>query len=292
MKRSTLLIAMLAMALTLPQPLAAQQRAPQNAVAEKKTPEVYPETKAQPEQTLRASVQITELGLMRTLLILTEEAKDLQKLISQRLVDVDFRVFPSVKVVPATLSSADMRRVGDENKADLVLVADVQTRVKNKMGEFQVCEGEATIQIFSPVSGELLVAQTNRVSGVRHVDPREANRSAREGALDMASREAIPKALEKAHKMIVHIAKIKGVRDNQQLLVIKEHLAKMEGVYHVRQITFDAGTQTAELEIIGAPRGEEFWRAWLEKMPRTQITVTMAPRASKPSGIPAWFPKR
>lgn len=292
MSTTTLRSAILAVALALAQPLLGQQRPAQTALAEKKAPDVYPDTKAQPEQILRASVQITELGLMRTLLILTEEAKDLQKLISQRLTDVDFRVFPSVKVVPATLSSADMRRVGDENKADLVLVADVQTRAKNKLGEFQIFEGEATIQIFSPVSGELLVVQTNRSLGARHVDPGEAARSAREGALDRASREAIPKALEKAHKMIVHIAKVRGVRDNQQLLVIKEHIARMEGVYHVRQITFDAGAQIAELEIIGSPKGEEFWRAWLEKMPRTQITVTLTPRSSKPGGIPAWFPKR
>lgn len=262
-----------------------------------KPPGVFPETAAKPDTEIRAAVQITEIGCMRTLLILTREAKDLEKLIAQRLTDVDFRVFPSAQIVGEAVTAAQMRQLGQENLADLVLTASVTTRVKNKFGEFQINEGEATVQISNPVSGELLTTQTSRVLGERNVDALEAERSSREKALDMAVREAIAKGLEKAHKNIVHIATITSVKDNNQLLVIKEYIAKMEGVYHVRQITFDQAAGVAELEIIGSPKGEEFWRAWLEKMPRAIITVTVkapAPRKPRPapvapSNYPAWF---
>ena len=268
-----------------------------SATAAEKPKAPHPETAARPGAEIRASVQVTEIGCMRTLLVLTRDAKDLEKLIAQRLSDVDFRVFPSAQIVGEAVSAAQMRQIGQENLADLVLTADVTTRVKNKFGEFQLNEGEATVQIFSPVSGELLTTQTSRVTGERNVDPVEAERSAREKALDTAVRKAIAKGLEKAHKNIVHTATITSVKDNNQLLVIKEHIAKMEGVYHVRQISFDAATGVAQLEIIGSPKAEEFWRAWLEKMPRAIITVTVkspAPQKPRPKGTvapsyPAWF---
>lgn len=265
--------------------------------AEQKTKEIYPEPKQESEKSLKTAVQITEVGLMRTLVVLSEDAKDLEKLVHQRLSDVDFRVFASARVVKEPLSAAAMRRLRDEPTADMVLIADVKTRQKSALGEFRIFEGEATVQISSPVSGELLISQTNRVSGVRHVDEVEAIRSARERALDMATREAIPKALEKAHKMVVHTARVTSVGDEKHLLAIKEHIARMEGVYHVREISFDPAKKVAELEIIASPKAEEFWRAWLAKIPRTEIIVTLAPKTSKSSkaqgnGIPAWFPSK
>src|SRR5262249_50806888 len=149
-----------------------------------------------------------------TLLLLTKDAEPYQKLIAQRLTDVDFRVFPSAATVPKAPSAAEMRKLGDENLADLVLSGDVTTREKGKFGEFQLFEGEATVEIYSPVSGELMVTQTSRVTGTRNIDPVEAKRSAAEKAVDMATREAIAKGLEKAHKFIVHNATITGVKDN------------------------------------------------------------------------------
>jgi hypothetical protein len=259
--------------------------------AEQKTKEIYPEAKQESEKSLKTAVQITEVGLMRTLVVLSEEAKDLEKMVHQRLSDVDFRVFPSARIVKDPLSAAAMRRFRDEVTADMVLIADVKTREKSALGESKIFEGEATVQISSPVSGELVISQTNRVNGVRHVDELEAIRSARERALDMATREAIPKALEKAHKMVVHTARVTSVGDEKHLLAIKEHIARMEGVYHVRGISFDPGKKVAELEIISSPKAEEFWRAWLAKIPRTEIVVTLAQKPAKPqgSGIPAWF---
>ena len=106
--------------------------------------------------------------------------------------------------------------------------------------------------------------------------------------IDMAVREAIEKGLEKAHKNIVHLATITNVKDNNRLLVVKEHIAKMDGVYHVRQISFDTATHVAELEIIASPKAHEFWRAWLEKLPLTIVTEvkTLAPRKPRPASAP------
>jgi hypothetical protein len=95
--------------------------------------------------------------------------------------------------------------------------------------------------------------------------------------------------------MVVHTARVTSVGDEKHLLAIKEHIARMDGVYHVREISFDPGKKVAELEIIASPKAEEFWRAWLAKIPRTEIVVTLAPKAAKPqgNGIPAWFsPKK
>jgi len=252
---------------------------------------IYSESSPKPEENIRVNVQISEIGLMRTLLILTDSAKDMEKLVAQRLTEVDFRVFPSANIVTRTPTAAEMRQVGTENKADLVLLADVKTRLKSQFGDFQLHEGEATVQISSPVSGETLISRTIRVTGERNVDPLEAERSARERALDAATKEAITKGLEKLQKMIVHVATITGVRDNNQLLIIKEHLAKMQGVYAVRQIAFDPVKQVAQLEIIGAPKSEEFWRAWLERMPRARVTVSLPSghRERNPESYPTWF---
>jgi hypothetical protein len=287
--RTALLAAMLALASAAP--------AAEKQKSGDKPPAVFPETQAKPDSEVRVQVQITEIGCMRTLLVLTPEAKDLEKLVAQRLTDVDFRVFPSAQIVGGAVSAEKMLEIGKENRADLVLMAGVTTRVKNKFGEFQINEGEATVLISNPRTGELLTTQTSRVLGERNLDAVDAERSSREKALDMAVREAIEKGLEKAHKNIVHLATITNVKDNSRLLVVKEHIAKMDGVYHVRQISFDAAAGVAELEIIASPKAEEFWRAWLEKLPRTIITVTVKPPAPRkprpaspaPSSYPSWY---
>lgn len=254
--------------------------------------EIYPDKKVPSEEQMKMDVQITELGSMRTLLLLDPKALPLEKLIAQRLTEVDFRVFPSAKGVESRLSSAQMREIGVENKADLVLYATAEDRLKNSMGDFQIFEGEATIQIFSPVSGEMMVSQTNRAVGTRSVDAVDAERSAVEKAVDEATREAINRGLSKVQKILVHRAIIKDVKDNDRVLVIINYLQKMQGIYHVRQLSFDPKTHVAELEILGAPRSESEWRAYLDRMPRTRITV----KVKSSSGVrrekkqyPSWF---
>jgi hypothetical protein len=49
-----------------------------------------------------------------------------------------------------------------------------------------------------------------------------------------------------------------------------EYTAKLKGVYHVRQMTYDKATGLAVIEIIGAPQTESFWRAYLNNLPKRE----------------------
>src|SRR5262245_17298636 len=79
--------------------------------------EIYPEKSVRSEDQMKIGIQITELGCMRTLLLLDPRALPAEKLIAQRLTEVDFRVFPSARGVEDRVSSAQMREIGTENKA-------------------------------------------------------------------------------------------------------------------------------------------------------------------------------
>ena len=107
------------------------------------------------------------------------------------------------------------------------------------MGDFQLFEGEATVQIFSPLSGEMMVSYTSRGTGTRSVDALDAERSAVEKALDDATKVAISRGLQKSRKILVHRAIVKDVKDQDRLLTIMNYMASMKGVYHVRQLSFD-----------------------------------------------------
>jgi hypothetical protein len=75
------------------------------------------------------------------------------------------------------------------------------------------------------------------------------------------------------------------------------YMAKMKGVYHVRQLSFDPKTHVAEIEILAEPQSESFWRAWLDRMPRTRITVKVKENRkihadTDPNHYPTWFRTR
>lgn len=253
---------------------------------------------------LRTNVQVTELGCMRALLLLDDAAFPLEKLIAQRLTEADFRVFPGAQAVPTRLTAAgiakqgrnvgiapeELKKAGDAMQADLVIFVTSSSREKARLGEFQLHEGEATVQVFSPVTGELLVSHTSRESGVRDIDPVMAHRSAVERSVDAATKEAITKSLEKAHKLIVHQAVITRVQSHDHLLTIMDYMAHLKGVYHVRRISHDVATQTAVIEIIGAPQTETFWRAHLAKMPKAQIVdMSFAQNDDLRKRYPSWW---
>jgi hypothetical protein len=64
----------------------------------------------------------------------------------------------------------------------------------------------------------------------------------------------------------------------------------MQGVYHVRQLSFDPKTHVAELEILAAPRADQEWRAYLERMPRTKVIVSVQRSSEGPrKQFPSWF---
>ena len=182
------------------------------------------------------------------------------------------------------------RTLGEHSYLAVGLVfATATDRLKNRKEDFLLYEGEATVQIYSRVSGELLVTKTVRANGRRTSDEVEARRSAREKAVDDAATEAIERSLAKAHKILVHEAVIVNVFSDSGLLAIMEYIGKMQGVYHVKRLSFDRKTNEALVEIIGSPHSETVWRAYLEKMPKTKVNVQVTPNGALRNKYPAWF---
>ncbi len=247
---------MAALALTIPLATMGQNQEP------------FGTPKAVPQSETTDAVQVTEIGLMRVLVVF-EEGMDpsLVKIVNQRLSDVHFRVFPSAEHASGT-DREKLRALGEKAGADLVLHAGMTVREKKKFGEFSLYEGEATVEITSPVNGELLVTHTDRAVGVRKADEVEAKRSATESVLNTVVKEAATKALEKSDKIIIYEVEITSVPNNLHLLRIKDHIAKLQGVYHVRELSYDPGKKLAVIEVMGGPKMITFIKAHIESMPR------------------------
>jgi hypothetical protein len=247
-------------------------------------------TEARPdENATRVNVQITEVGCMRTLLVLDKAVLPLENRIAQHLSDVDYRLFPSARTVGSRFGSEEAKALGSSENADLVLYATASAREKKKLDDFVLYEGEATVQLWSAVSGELIATDTERVTGTRTSDALEAVRGAVEKAVDAATLSAVDKSLAKAQKMLVHEAVIVGVYSDNALLAIMEYMGKMDGVYHVRRLSFDKQAHEALIEIIGSPRSETYWRAYLENMPRTKVYTNVTTNDTLRSKYPSWF---
>jgi len=238
---------------------------------------------------IKIDVQVDELGMMRVLLLLDDKSMDSEKVVEQRLSDSDFRVFPAAETAQGNLNMEEMQEFGKKHKADIIFYAQASSRLKNKMEDFSLYEGEATVQVYSPVTGEMMATETTRAAGVRNSDDVEAERSAREKAVDTATKDVIVKMLEKAQKILVHEATITGVHSDSQLLAIMEYMGKMEGVYGVRQVSFDRDAHVGVIDIIGNPRSETYWRAYLEKMPKAKVVVTVTTNSGLRKKYPSWF---
>jgi hypothetical protein len=182
-----------------------------------------------------------------------------------------------------------MKQIGKDNKADIVFYATASSRLKNKLDDFVLYEGEATVQVYSPVTGEMMATETVRTNGERNVDDVEAERSAREKAVDTATKDVVVKMLAKAQKILVHEATVTGVHDDSQLLAIMDYMGKMDGVYGVRQVSYDRDAKVGVIDIIGNPRSETYWRAYLEKMPKAQVVVKVVVNSDIRKKYPSWF---
>jgi hypothetical protein len=217
---------------------------------------------------LKEGVQITELGCMRAMVVFQKSSLDVEKLVTQRLSDSDFRVFGPYEVAGDLLPDATKcRDLGNDRKADLVVLTSVTSRELNKLGNFSIFEAEATVRIYSPVSSEIAIIHTSRVKGERHTNAADAERSAREKAAGLAAGEAVTKSLEKAHKILVHEAQIGGVHDRAHLDQILAHLKDSKAFYNVRQMAYDAKTKVAILELVGPPASESEWRTLIASIP-------------------------
>ncbi len=244
---------------------------------------------------LKEGVQITELGCMRAMVVFQKSALDVEKLVTQRLSDSDFRVFGPYEVAGDLIPDATKcRDLGNDRKADLVVLTSVTSRELNKLGNFSIFEAEATVRIYSPVSAEIAVIHTSRVKGERHTNATDAERSAREKAAGLAVGEAVTKSLEKAHKILVHEAQIGGVQDRAHLEQILAHLKGSMAFYNVRQMAYDAKTKVAILELVGAPASESEWRRLIASIPmhtdvKEKLNVIYVKNEVIRQKYPGWF---
>lgn len=234
-------------------------------------------------------IQVTELGLMRALLLLDESAMPAEDRLAEVLTAVDFRLTPAALPAQGRLTPARVREIADREDANLVLYAKTKTRELSAWEDFRIFEGEATTQVWIATTGELVASKTERVKGVRSTDPAAAERSAVERSLDVVAAEVVQASLVKAHKLLAHEAVLVNVFSESALLAIMEYIGKMDGVYHVRRKSFDRRTNEALIEIIGAPHSETFWRAYLEDMPKTQVNFALTPNQEVRNKYPSWF---
>lgn len=221
-------------------------------------------------QSIKAGVQITELGCMRATFVFDQNAEAFEARVTEAFSSADFRVFTLGDVIAGHVDPKRLNKIGNDRYADLVVYTKVSGRERPKLGRLSSFEAEATVQVYHPMSEELLVSHTVRTIGERHAEAAVAMHTAYEAAIDAAVKEVILKTLEKAHKIIVHEAQFKGVQDDQHLLEIMEYSAKLKGVYHVRQLSYEKTTGLAVIEIIGSPQTESFWRAYLNNMPKRE----------------------
>jgi hypothetical protein len=238
----------------------------------------------------RIEVRLTELGLMRALLILGTGTQDMEPRVAQHFMDLDFRLFPSAQMGRSDrLTPAEAIARGREADADLVLFTTATSRQKTKLEDFELHEAEATVQLFNAVSGELLVSRTERATGTRTSDAVEAARGARERAVDAAETAAIRQTLDRTHRLLVYEAVIVGVYTEEQLLGLMDHMRSLDGVAGVRRRSFNRDAREALIEVIAAPRSEGVWRAHLEKMPKLIVNLGYNPNKDIRNKYPSWF---
>lgn len=241
----------------------------------KASPDAPPEVRPQADylQSLKQGVQITELGCMRATFVFDEKASAFETQVLEIFSNADFRVFPNATVVKDRVEPKALHQIGNDRYSDLVVYTRVSGRALPPLGSLGLVEAQAIIQVYNPLSEELLVSTTVTQKGQRSADPAVALSSAFDAAIGEAAKETIAKTLEKAHKILVHEAQFKGVLDHQHLLEIMEYTAKLQGVYHVRQLTYDKESKLAVVEIIAAPQTESFWRAYINNMPKRELLL-------------------
>jgi hypothetical protein len=248
----------------------------------------WAQTAASDPQAVR--VQITEVGLLRTLVMVDENAADLEPHVINALLARDFSVFQDADLYHGRVTAAEMTAAGERAEADLVVHARVEDRVKDKYGGTTVYEARAVVQAVNRVNGESRAMQpTKWIAGQRSSKPDRAQESARENAIVKGVDAAVESILARAHKMMVHEAVIVNVFSDSALLAIMEYMGKMQGVYHVKRKSFDRQTNEALIEIIGEPRSQTFWRAYLEGLPKTKVNVQVTPNDKLHNKYPDWF---
>lgn len=235
-------------------------------------------------------MHIKEVGLLRTLIITSPDSRDLANQVRQRFVDSEYEVYTDAISLSGNVTSAQMRAAGERENADMIVYARISgDRLRSSASGFKLYEATAVVQVFNRVTGREVVTKEVRASGVRHPDDFEARRSAREKAMQQATREAQQRTLDRMNSMMVHHFVVVNIFSESDLLAKMEYLGRMEDVYDVRRLDYDRFTREAKIEVIARPRSRNFWRAYMEKMPKTKVSVDIIQNESARSTIPDWF---
>jgi hypothetical protein len=236
-------------------------------------------------------VQITEVGLLRALVMVDEASQDLQQRLVAALVNRDFRVFESPQFAATGITAKDIAAAGEAQGADLVIYASVKDELADQTGDSYRFSAIGSVKIVNRVNGQTLaVSPDEDVYGGRSKSQDRARRDARRKASDAAVAGAVERVLASAHKMMVYELVFVNVFTESDLLAKMEDMARMEGVYSVRRIAFDRKTNEAKIEIISSPREESFWRAFAETHVRkSKVNVQVTPNGAARNKYPDWF---
>lgn len=235
-------------------------------------------------------VQITEVGLLRTLVMVDEGSTDMHQKLVAELIKRDFSVHESPQFASSGITTQEMSAAGEAAGADLVIYANVTDQeIDNYAGGVRF-SAEASIKVINRVTGRTLAwNDPEEIRGARSNKADRARKDARTKAINHGLKGAVEQILASAHKMVVHRAVIVNVFSDSALLAIMEYMGKMEGVYHVRRLEFDRKTNEALIEIIGSPRSQTYWRAYLEKLPKTKVNVQVTANDGLRNKYPSWF---
>ena len=235
-------------------------------------------------------VQITEVGLLRTLVMVDEGSTDMHQKLVAELIKRDFSVHESPQFASNGITTQEMSAAGEAAGADLVIYANVTDQeIDNYAGGVRF-SAEASIKVINRVTGRTLAwNDPEEIRGARSNKADRARKDARTKAINHGLKGAVEQILASAHKMVVHRAVIVNVFSDGALLAIMEYMGKMEGVYHVRRLDFDRKTNEALIEIIGSPRSQTYWRAYLEKLPKTKVNVQVTANDGLRNKYPSWF---
>jgi hypothetical protein len=235
-------------------------------------------------------VQITEVGLLRTLVMVDEASTDMHQKLVAELIKRDFSVHESPQFASSGITTQEMSAAGEAAGADLVIYANVTDQeIDNYAGGVRY-SAKASIKVINRVTGRTLAwNDPEEIRGARSNKADRARNDARTKAINHGLKGAVEQILASAHKMVVHRAVIVNVFSDSALLAIMEYMGKMEGVYHVRRLEFDRKTNEALIEIIGSPRSQTYWRAYLEKLPKTKVNVQVTANDGLRNKYPSWF---
>ena len=220
-----------------------------------------------------SAVELTELGRMRIIVVLDRSAAGWEDHIHQRLSESGFRLFPAENFVilqdrldPTSIAA---KQEGEWPKSDLVVhVKGVSGRGGAAAGKLLVYHGAATVQVYNAFNSELMTTNSSsEVAGKRHTTADVAKRSAVEAAMDESVDKVVKTCLARVGRLMVHEAVFTGVKDEAMVKEIVEKAGGLDGVKYARRLNFDKSKGTARIEIVGAPKSDNAWRAFVETIP-------------------------